>query len=53
MPRPSQSDGSVSHLGSVPITVGFAGVVIIAIAGLTILRHLFAGVSVSTSAGLH
>jgi hypothetical protein len=50
MPRvPSNSNGSslFSHIGQVPITVGFALVVLAALLALALLRHLFASVSVA------
>lgn len=53
MPRMPQSGGSgpLAHLGSVPITVGFALAVVAALLILVVLRHLFA--SISVSAGTH
>ena len=49
MPRMSQNGGSgaLSHLGSVPITVGLAVTVLAALVVLWLLRHLFASISVS------
>ena len=49
MPRLPQNGaaGAFSHIGQVPITVGFALVVLAALLALALLRHLFASVSVS------
>lgn len=50
MPRQGNGSGPMAHLGQVPITVGFAGAVIIALMLLVILRHLFASVNISAGA---
>jgi len=50
MPRMDNINGGsglFSHISSVPITVGFALVVLVALLALALLRHLFASVSVS------
>jgi hypothetical protein len=48
MPRLTDStSGAFSHISQVPITVGFAVVVLAAVLALALLRHLFASVSVA------
>ena len=48
MPRSSNSGGgALSHLGSAPITVGFAALVLGALALLFIAKHLFGSINVS------